>query len=306
MTKVLFDKSLAAITAASAAIGGKDRRSCSSQIIYFFVALVCSSVQTIAILPRENASLSPLATSLFMWFLLIGGALGGAMLRRRLPEHYLDTHAKDIVRLGCALIATIAGLVLGLLINSANTTFNAQRDEIRQLTANIILIDHMLLQYGPDAREARELLRQALPVMADRLWSDGSARANVAFSTSGPGEAAYRAVRMLRPADDEQRFYRAQALQVLTQIAQTRFILFEQASGSIPRPFLVVLAFWLVLLFSSFSLFSPMSPAAFAALVLIGLSASGAVFLILEMYSPFSGIMQLDSEPLRKALPPLS
>jgi hypothetical protein len=64
--------------------------------------------------------------------------------------------------------------------------------------------------------------------------------------------------------------------------------------------------FWLVLLFTSFSLFSPMSPAAFVALVLIALSASGAIFLILEMYSPFNGMMQIDSEPLRQALAPLA
>ena len=38
-------------------------------------------------------------------------------------------------------------------------------------------------------------------------------------------------------------------------------------------------------------------------LVLIARSASGAIFLILEMYSPFNGMMQLDSEPLRRADP---
>src|SRR5215468_903589 len=103
-----------------------------------------------------NAVLSPLVTSLIVWALLVAGALVGAMLRRGLPEHHLDTHAKDIVRLGCALIATISGLVLGLLINSANTSFNAQRDEIRQFAANVILIDQVLGQYGPDAREARQ------------------------------------------------------------------------------------------------------------------------------------------------------
>ena len=251
--------------------------------------------------------MSPLTTSLCIWALLVAGALGGALLRRGLPEHHLDSHAKDIVRLGCALIATISGLVLGLLINSANTSFNAQRDEIRQLAANVILIDQSLGQYGPGAREARQQLRQAIPAIVGRLWSDGAAKAGaMPFSGSGAGEAAYRAVRALKPADDEQRFFQAQALQTLTQVAQTRFILFEQSSGSIPTPFLVVLVFWLMLLFTSFSLFSPMSPAAFGALVLIALSASGAIFLILEMYSPFNGMMQLDSEPLRNALAPLA
>jgi hypothetical protein len=251
--------------------------------------------------------MSPLTTSLIIWSLLVAGALCGALLRRLLPERYLDTHAKDIVRLGSALIATIAGLVLGLLVNSANTSFNTQRDEIRQMTANVILIDQMLAQYGPDAMQARKLLRNAVPAMIDRLWSDAATKASAApFSASGAGNDAYRAVRTLKPANDEQRFFQAQALQALTSLAQTRFILFEQSSNSIPTPFLIVLVFWLVLLFTSFSLFSPMGPAAFGALVLIALSASGAVFLILEMYSPFSGLMQIDSGPLRTALAPLS
>ena len=72
-----------------------------------------------------------------------------------------------------------------------------------------------------------------------------------------------------------------------------------------PTPFLAVLVFWLFILFVSFSLFSPLSPTAMAALVVIALSASGAIFLILEMYQPFSGIMQIDREPLRQALAPL-
>jgi hypothetical protein len=73
-----------------------------------------------------------------------------------------------------------------------------------------------------------------------------------------------------------------------------------------PLPFLVVLVFWLFILFASFSLFSPLSPTALAALVLFALSASGAIFLILEMYQPFSGTMRIDSEPLRQALAPLT
>src|SRR5215831_4733428 len=250
--------------------------------------------------------MNALGICLIIWALLVGGALTGALLRRLLPEHHLDTHAKDIVRLGCALIATIAGLVLGLLINSANTAFNTQRAEIRHMTANVLLVDQLLVQYGPEAREARQLLRNAIPQLIDRLWSDRTVKAgDRPFEVSMEGAATASAVRTLKPANDEQRYLQAQAMQVLIAVAQTRFVLFEQSSGSIPTPFLVVLVFWLVLLFTSFSLFSPMSPAAFVALVLIALSASGAIFLILEMYSPFNGMMQIDSEPLRQALAPL-
>lgn len=42
------------------------------------------------------------------------------------------------------------------------------------------------------------------------------------------------------------------------------------------------------------------------AIVVIALSASGAIFLILEMYQPFSGLMQIDSGPSRNALASLA
>jgi hypothetical protein len=238
--------------------------------------------------------------------LLIAGALVGALLRRLLPEHHLDTHAKDIVRLGCGLIATIAGLVLGLLINSAKTNYDTQRDEIRLMTANIIMIDQLLEQYGVESRPARQALRSAVPAVIDRLWGNGAVTSTGApFAASASGEAAYRAVRALAPATEAQRFYQGQAMTLFNAVAQTRLILFEQSGGRMPLPFLVVLVFWLVVLFVSFSLFSPLNPTALAAIAVIALSASGAIFLILEMYSPFSGLMQIDSGPLRQALAPL-
>ena len=63
---------------------------------------------------------------------MVGGAAAGSQLRRALPEHHLNDDSKDIVRLGTGLVATISALVLGLLINSASSSFEAQRNEIRQ------------------------------------------------------------------------------------------------------------------------------------------------------------------------------
>ena len=188
------------------------------------------------------------------------------MLRRLLPEHHLAVHAKDIVRLGCALIATIAGLVLGLLINSAKTSYDSQRDEIRQMTANFIMIDQLLEQYGPESRPARQALRSAVPAMIDRLWGAGAVKsAGAPFAASASGEAAYRAVRALAPANEAQRFYQGQAMTIFNAVVQTRLILFEQSGGCMPLPFLVVLVFWLVVLFVSCSLYSPLNPTGLAA-----------------------------------------
>ena len=79
------------------------------------------------------------------------GAVFGVLLRRWLPDHHLDDHTRDLVRLGAGLVGTIAALVLGLLINSANSSYEAQRGEVRQIAANLILVDAVLDQYGPDA-----------------------------------------------------------------------------------------------------------------------------------------------------------
>jgi hypothetical protein len=57
---------------------------------------------------------------------VFGGTFVGMFLRNRLPEHHLSGATKDVVRLGSGLIGTIAALVLGLLIASANSTFETR------------------------------------------------------------------------------------------------------------------------------------------------------------------------------------
>jgi hypothetical protein len=250
--------------------------------------------------------MSALTTSLIICAILVGGALTGVLVRRAVPDRHLDTHAKDIVRLGCALIATIAGLVLGLLINSAKTSFDGQADQVRQLTANIILLDHLLEQYGERSQPIRIQLRKAASALADRIWDDGKSSSNTTYRATTAGASVEQSIRSFTPADDSQRLYHSQAVQTINAILQARLALFEQSNLRMPTPFLVVLVFWLFILFASFSLFSPINPMALGAIVVIALSASGAIFLILEMYRPFSGMMQIDSEPLRQALAPLA
>ena len=47
---------------------------------------------------------------------------------------------------------------------------------------------------------------------------------------------------------------------------------------------------------------SPINPTSGVVLVIIALSASGAIFLIVEMTSPFTGLMRIPSDSLRNAL----
>jgi hypothetical protein len=107
------------------------------------------------------------------------------------------------------------------------------------------------------------------------------------------------------PQNETQRIIKDRAIQLTTDLAQTRFLLFEQSGGSVPLPFLVVLIFWLTIIFDSFGMFSRPNPILIAALIVCAVSASGALFLVLELSAPFTGLMQISSAPLRNALAPL-
>ena len=251
--------------------------------------------------------MSPTAISLLVFACICGGALLGLLLRNALPGHHLSADAKDVVRLGTGLISTIAALVLGLLIASAKSSFDTQSSQLRQMVAQIVLLDQLLAQYGPEANTVRELMRRAVVTLADRIWRENTSdfAAVKPFEATAAAEVSFAKLQQLSPQNDAQRSFKDRAIQVSTELAQIRLLLFAQADNSIPMPFLVVLVFWLTIIFASFSLFAEPNGIVIGSLFIFALSAAGAIFLVLELNEPFAGLMQISSAPLRNALPPL-
>ena len=207
--------------------------------------------------------MSALALSCLIFVLTLGGILLGTLLRRALPEHHLSEDSQDVVRLGVGLIATISALVLGLLIAAAKTSFDTQSTQITQITADFILIDSLLAEYGPEARPIREQMRGLIGPLADRLWREKQVSTAAPFEFTATGEKAYLAIQALSPQNDLQRSLQARAAQLSTDLVQTRLILFAESSNVIPTPFLVILVLWIVIIFASFSLFSDLNVTVF-------------------------------------------
>ena len=247
--------------------------------------------------------MSPLALSCMIFLLVLGGIFIGTALRRALSEHHLSKETQDVVRLGAGLVATIAALVLGLLIASAKESFDTRSNQVKQLTANVIQLDNLLAQYGPEATPLRKLFRGAINPVVDRLWHEKVTTGP--FATTSEGEQLYLAIHMLSPQNDIQRALQSRAIQVANDLTQTRLLLFVEADNQIPTPFVAILVFWLVIIFLSFSLFSDLNATALAFLGVFGLSASCAIYLILELNEPFNGLMRISDVPLRNALAPL-
>jgi hypothetical protein len=122
--------------------------------------------QTIWLVTVRSASIS-----LLIFVVVFGGALAGMLLRAVLPQEHLHDDSRDVIKMGVGLIATMSALVLGLLVASAKSNYDAQSAELTEVSANIILVDRALALYGPETKDAREALRQAVVLVLDRMWA---------------------------------------------------------------------------------------------------------------------------------------
>src|SRR5215471_17843099 len=116
--------------------------------------------------------MSSLAISGIVFACITGGIILGMILRAFMPEKHLSAETKGIVNLGIGLIGTMTALVLGLLIASAKSSFDAQRNGLAQLSGNVIFLDRALAHYGPESKEAREMLRASVADLLQRTWPD--------------------------------------------------------------------------------------------------------------------------------------
>src|SRR5205823_2074118 len=117
-----------------------------------------------------------LVVSLIVFGCVFGGALIGMFLRKLLPGHHLSAESKDVVKGGAGLIATMAALVLGLLVASAKSSYDAQKSAFTQMSVKIVLLDKGLALYGPEAKEIRERLRDIVGRMLAQIWPDDGAK----------------------------------------------------------------------------------------------------------------------------------
>jgi hypothetical protein len=232
------------------------------------------------------------------------GMFVGILLRSVLPDSHIDETAKDVIKMGTGLVAAVTGLVLALLTTSAKSAYDGQRTTLHQMSADIVLLDHLLVHFGPEGGETRDMLRNSARSFVDHLWPAD------AYRPSGLGDPEFTAnattlIESIRnlPADSESRQVRkSQALQLGMELGRARWQLHRWEGSSLPMPFLVVVNSWLTVLFLSFGLLTPRNATVIAILFVCALSVAGAMFLIVELDQPFGGLVRISSAPLRNAL----
>jgi membrane-bound ClpP family serine protease len=199
------------------------------------------------------------------------------------------------------LVATMAALVLGLLVTSAKGVYDAERKKVIQMAGKVAFLDRLLAAYGPEAAEARVRFHDLAKAAVRQMWpEEASASAQLAPNTQA-GEVIYAAVQDLSPRDETQQKLKDQATNVATDIGQIRYLLVALLVPSISKPMLIILVSWLVAIFLGFSVLAPRNVTVILALLVSALAVSGAIFLILELDQPFSGLIRISSEPMLNA-----
>jgi hypothetical protein len=245
---------------------------------------------------------STIAVACLAFVCCFGGAQLGLYLR--LPDHHLDVDSKDTVRLVMGLIATMAALVLSLLISSANSSYDTQAAELEQISADIVQLDRMLVLYGPETQEIRVLLRQSVTAVHQRVWPpDGTQPPNLDPAIGrAQTDAFYAKLQNLAPKTAAQTHAQDAAWQLTTSLVRMRLVMYEQLNASVSWPLLAVLIFWVSVLFLGFGLFARFNATVIVTMTVGALSVAGAIFLILELNHPYSGLIRLSDAPIRGAL----
>jgi hypothetical protein len=223
-------------------------------------------------------------------------------LRKVLPQNHLNDDSKSVVVVAMGLVATMTALVLSLLISSAKSSFDTLNSEMVGTSSKIILLDRTLASYGPETKEARDLLRSAVAGVLDRMESKEPANPRETLASTRDVESMYDKIRGLLPKDDRQRSFQADALSIMKEIRQTHWLVYEQQSASISMPMLIILVSWLTVLFISFGLYAPSNGTVVISLLVSALCVSCAILLILESYNSYRGLIRIPSAPLRVAL----
>jgi hypothetical protein len=235
---------------------------------------------------------------LLVFAVLAAAALFSLWLYPHLPERYRSAETTSNLRLGMGVIATITAVVLGLLISSVRDHFDLSSRDVQAFGADLIVLDRTLRFYGPDATHARDLLaRYTQRVLEGTFPSSGQAPMvddQVAEDLLNQTE---RAILSLQP-DPQEPDFKEQALAQVRSIVRRRQTLIAESGSLFPSP----LSVWLALIFASFGYNAPRNGMMVIILLVCAASVASAIFLILEIDRPVSGLIRVSSEPIQHAL----
>ncbi|OLL33330.1 hypothetical protein BTH42_02170 [Burkholderia sp. SRS-W-2-2016] len=265
--------------------------------------------------------MSEIGSVVLVFALLLIATGVGVGVRPLLPEEHKAHETVQLVQLVIGMLVTFAALVLGLMTASAKAGFDTASNDLRTYAAELIEFDTTLRELGGAADKSRQLLRQYTAAAIASTWPHEAAPPGDYPRDLGPPDTREklenvrlgdmlttvgRQLRQLRAQDSLQQRALDDALTQYRRVIDARWKLIEEAHSSISQPFFKTLTFWLGVIFLSFGLIAPRNALALVTITLGAVSIASAVYVIVDLDTPFSGPIVVSSMPLRDTLAHLS
>ncbi|MBV9287524.1 MAG: hypothetical protein JO288_06840 [Hyphomicrobiales bacterium] len=234
-----------------------------------------------------------------------GGAIGLA-LQRVLPERFTTGGPRDMIGAVVGLFTLLSALVLGLLIWTAYGVYSSQNTAIQTLAAKVLQLDLALVDYGSDADAGRAQLRQELAGTIKDVW--GADQAATEFAARNFADAIDNMSRKqsylesLSPSTDKEKQALAAAQQTIGSIGQSRLQMSFALESPVSYPLIYLVIGWGTGLFCGFGLMSRGNAMSIVVLAFGALAIASAVYAILDLSSPYSGIFRASPAPLEQVL----
>ncbi|MCQ8241350.1 hypothetical protein [Rhizosaccharibacter radicis] len=241
------------------------------------------------------------ATAYFAAF--FGAATAGLLLHHRLPSHHRHERSHEVLRAVTGMIALIASVLLAFLVTSMQERFDKVDGDVQSYAADLASLDATMRDYGADTVPARDLLRAYTDRAVKDLWP-GNDQDPVLQDTEAGGlmRALSRAALELEPSDRRQRILLPEIASEIRMVSTRRLLLAEQGVGGVPTPFLLLTGAWLTLCFAAFGFNAPRNGFVVAVLFFSTASLAAAMFLIIDLGTPFGGYVQVSPAPMLRAL----
>ena len=245
----------------------------------------------------------PLYRAIFVAAITFCASLVGMALRWEVPADVL-TAAKGPVGAMTGLVSLLLALVLGLLVFTAFSVFTTQRDEAFSLGPMVAEVDLALELYGPEAAGGRVGLLKALQRSRARFFGDAK---------RGPQPFSFEEMRTiflsqnnffdsLKPTTDAQKGLLATARDQVRRLADTQMLMARQLANPFPPHVLTMVVCWATALFLGNGLVAATNTVSVLAHLAGAVSIGIAIFLILELSHPYTGLIRLSPEGIDNVL----
>ena len=239
--------------------------------------------------------------------LTFASALAGFGVHRFLPASYVVESQSMVVSV-VGLVASLLSLVLSLLIWTSHGLFTTQQSQLQTIGRSIIQLDFALSGYGSEATQGRALLHEHVKRLRARLWEDGLAARRAFYHAALPEDVL--GMRdffvSLRPTNDEQKRAITNVRDLFGSIVDTQMTMIRSLVDRIPNMLLNIVLGWSCLLFFGYGLLSTFDAVTVVLAALGATAVASAVFLILELSDPYSGLLTMPHEAFDELIRVLS